>query len=98
MRLPSHEFGVEYFEYDLRATDMPEESDSSADEMKEYSDKSTVKAVQQALNDAGYNCGTPDGVAGKTTAKAITAYQADNGLKQTGTITGQLLSHMGIAH
>ena len=30
-----------------------------------YDDKDTVLKVQQALNDAGFDCGAPDGVAGK---------------------------------
>ena len=46
-----------------------------------YTDKDTVKKVQQALNDAGYNCGTPDGVAGKKTAVAITQYRTERGWK-----------------
>ena len=61
-----------------------------------YTDKDTVKKVQQALNDAGYNCGTPDGVAGKKTAAAITQYQTDKGLEATGTIDDALLEAMGI--
>ena len=36
----------------------------------EYTDKDTVKKVQQALNDAGFDCGTPDGAAGKKTKNA----------------------------
>jgi len=62
-----------------------------------YTDKDTVKKVQQALNDAGYNCGTPDGVAGKKTAAAITQYQTDKGLEATGTIDDALLEAMGLA-
>ncbi len=55
-------------------------------------DKETVKKVQAALNDAGYNCGTPDGIAGKMTEAAISAYQLDNGLEATGEITYELLA------
>jgi len=40
-----------------------------------YTDRDTVRQVQQALNEAGYDCGTPDGIAGKRTAAAITRYQ-----------------------
>lgn len=61
-----------------------------------FSDKDTVQKVQQALNDAGYNCGTPDGVAGKKTAAAIEQYQESKGLQKTGTITVELLVAMGI--
>ena len=62
-----------------------------------YTDKDTVKQVQQALNDAGYNCGTPDGIAGKKTAAAITQYQTEKGLEATGTIDDALLEAMGLA-
>ena len=61
-----------------------------------YTDKATVKAVQQALNDAGYNCGKPDGAAGKKTKAAITQYQTDKGLEVTGTVTDELLRSLGI--
>ncbi|MBR3238453.1 MAG: peptidoglycan-binding protein [Oscillospiraceae bacterium] len=61
-----------------------------------YTDKDTVKQVQQALNDAGYNCGTPDGIAGKKTAAAITQYQTEKGLEATGTIDDALLEAMGL--
>lgn len=65
--------------------------------LSEYRDKATVKAVQAALNGAGYPCGTPDGIAGKKTAAALSAYQGDNGLTVTGTITHETLVHMGLA-
>ena len=60
-------------------------------------DRNTVKAVQQALNDAGYDCGAPDGLAGKRTAAAITAYQADHGLAATGVVDDALLAALGLA-
>ncbi|MBQ3269992.1 MAG: peptidoglycan-binding protein [Clostridia bacterium] len=60
-------------------------------------DRETVKAVQQALNDAGYNCGTPDGVAGRKTAAAVSQYQEDNGLEVTGEIDDALLAALGLA-
>ncbi len=62
-----------------------------------YTDKDTVKKVQQALNDEGYNCGTPDGVTGKKTAAAITQYQTDKGLEATGAIDDTLLEALGLA-
>ena len=33
--------------------------------LMEYTDKETIQSVQTALNEAGYDCGTPDGIAGK---------------------------------
>lgn len=58
--------------------------------------KETVKAVQQALNDAGFDCGKPDGSAGKKTAAAISAYQQANGLEETGEISFALLNALGL--
>lgn len=62
-----------------------------------YTDKDTVKKVQQALNDASYDCGTPDGIAGKKTAAAITQYQSAKGIEVTGQIDDALLEALGIA-
>ena len=63
----------------------------------EYTDRETVKMVQQALNDAGYDCGTPDGIAGKNTKNAIIAYQQANGLEETGVVDDALLESLGIS-
>ena len=54
--------------------------------------RETVQEVQQALNDAGFDCGTPDGAAGDKTKKAISEYQQANGLEVTGEITEELLA------
>lgn len=62
------------------------------------SDKDLVQQVQQKLNEAGFDCGTPDGIAGKKTKSAITAYQKDKGLEVTGTINDALLESLGIKH
>lgn len=64
--------------------------------LKEYTDKETIKAAQTALNAAGYDCGTPDGIAGKGTVGAITQYQTDKGLNITGTVTHELLISLGV--
>lgn len=60
-------------------------------------DSETVRQVQQALNDAGFDCGTPDGQAGPMTAGAISAYEEANGLTVDGQITEDLLNSLGIA-
>ena len=62
----------------------------------EYRDKATVKKVQQALNDLGYDCGTPDGSSGKKTRKAIECFQEAEGLKVTGAIDDQLWAALGL--
>lgn len=64
--------------------------------VKSYSDTDTVMKVQQALNSAGYDCGTPDGIAGNGTKTQIEKYQTDNNLNVTGTITDELLGTLKI--
>ena len=62
-----------------------------------YTDAETVKKVQEALNAAGYDCGTPDGLAGSKTYAALNAYQSDNGLVVSNDITDSLLTALGLA-
>ncbi|MBQ8306489.1 MAG: hypothetical protein IJX90_09785 [Blautia sp.] len=65
---------------------------------KGYSDKETVQKVQEALNENGYDCGTPDGVAGSKTNTAIAQYKTDKELsEETSEITDELLLSLGIA-
>ena len=61
-----------------------------------YTDKDIVKQIQQALNDAGYDCGAPDGMVGQKTVAAITAYQTDKGLEVTAVIDDALLNALGV--
>lgn len=70
--------------------------ETAATDLVEYTDKTTARIVQQALNDAGYNCGTPDGIAGAKTAEAISAYQTAKGITVNGKITDELLRSLGI--
>lgn len=58
--------------------------------------RETVSAVQQALNERGYQAGPPDGVLGPNTRAAIEAYQADAGLPVTGTPSAELVERLGI--
>ena len=46
----------------------------------DYSSPEVVKQVQQALNEAGFDCGSPDGVAGNMTGSAVARYREANGL------------------
>ena len=61
-----------------------------------YTDTEIVRKVQEALNTAGFDCGTPDGISGGKTESAIREYQKANGLPETGMITDKLLDAMGI--
>lgn len=58
--------------------------------------KSTIKKVQQALNDLGYDCGKADGVCGKKTKAALKKYQKDNGLTVDGKIGKQVKKSLDI--
>ena len=49
-----------------------------------FSSPHVIAAVQQALNDAGYDCGTADGVAGTRTNSAIESYRHDKDLSGQG--------------
>lgn len=58
----------------------------------DYSAPPIVKMVQTGLNDAGYNCGTPDGDAGLNTVTAIKNFQQDHGLDPSGIIDSALIN------
>lgn len=51
----------------------------------------TVRAVQQKLNELGYNAGPADGLMGRGTRAAIIAFQQDRGLAATGAADQALL-------
>ncbi|MBU5482308.1 peptidoglycan-binding protein [Blautia sp. MSJ-19] len=76
----------------------PEETAPEAEQkpVVEYKDATTIRIVQQALNDAGYNCGNPDGVAGGKTTEAVTKYQTDKGLTVNGLVTDELLQSLDV--
>lgn len=61
-----------------------------------YADRETVTAVQEALNEAGFDCGAADGIAGSRTRGAISDYQSANGLDVTGEIADELLIALGL--
>ena len=63
----------------------------------QYTDSATVQIVQQALNDAGFDCGNPDGKAGAKTEAALREYQKSKGINVNGVITDELLEAMGVA-
>ncbi len=57
-------------------------------------DAVTVMAVQQILADLGYDPGPADGAMGDTTASAISAFQHDRNVPETGQITPELLDEL----
>lgn len=62
-----------------------------------YTDVTITKVVQEALNAAGFNCGTPDGIAGAKTTEAINAFEKEKGINVNGVITDELLDALGVA-
>lgn len=56
----------------------------------------TIKKVQEALNAAGFECGTADGKIGKNTRSAIKAYRKEFGLEEGDFIGDDLLESMGL--
>ena len=87
----------------LKAGTQETETEAETEEVKTetvgtiYTDKTVVKVVQEALNVAGYNCGTPDGIAGAKTGEAISAYEKEKKLNVNGVITDELLDSLKIA-
>lgn len=61
-----------------------------------FTDAETVKLVQAALNEAGFECGKVDGQAGKKTFAAMEAYQTEHDLEVTTDITDDLLDSLEI--
>src|SRR5262249_14473265 len=60
-------------------------------------DSSTIRAVQQALNDRGYNAGPVDGQWGAATQDAVRRFQQVAGLPATGELTPSTLSALGVS-
>lgn len=77
-------------------TPAPEPTEAPQIPVTEYKDATTIRITQQALNEAGYNCGNPDGVAGSKTSQAITSYQTAKGITVNGLVTDELLQSLGI--
>jgi peptidoglycan hydrolase-like protein with peptidoglycan-binding domain len=59
-------------------------------------DANVVKSAQKALNDRGYDSGTPDGVIGPRTKAAVNKFQADEGIAQSGTFDATTLSKLNV--
>lgn len=53
-----------------------------------------IAAIQQGLNDRGYDAGPADGVIGPSTRTAIRTYQSDAGMDPTGRVSAELLTRL----
>lgn len=56
----------------------------------------TVRQVQQALNQRGFQAGPPDGVMGPATQSALRNFQSSANLQPTGRLNQQTLSALGV--
>jgi peptidoglycan hydrolase-like protein with peptidoglycan-binding domain len=56
----------------------------------------TVRQVQQALNQRGYQVGQPDGLMGPATQTALRNFQASENLEPTGRLNRQTLGALGV--
>lgn len=59
------------------------------DPMHEYTSREIIRLAQEAMNSLGYECGTPDGIIGNKTAAALSAFQREYALAETGSVTHQ---------
>ena len=81
-------------------TATPESADTLAMNAlgKEGTSRAAVKAAQQKLADAGFYHGQIDGLMGPQTKEALSAYQQQNGLKQTARLDKPTRDRMAEAH
>ena len=63
----------------------------------DYSNTDTIKMVQEKLNAAGFDCGTPDGVAGSGTKAAIQSFREANGLEKSEDIDAELFNALTLS-
>ena len=59
-------------------------------------ESTTVRSVQQALNDRGFQAGAVDGQWGPSTEDALRRFQAAAGLPVTGSADSQTLNALGV--
>lgn len=59
--------------------------------------RETIKSLQASLNDRGFNAGTPDGILGPATRRAIRQFQAANNLTADGYPDRTLFDNLGLA-
>src|SRR5689334_18408340 len=60
-------------------------------------DQEAILQMQQALNDAGYHLGEPDGKPGPTTTAALKKFQTDRHLPVTGKLDSITMAALGIS-
>ncbi len=68
----------------LHFTNTPTSNKFIPYQSKKEQQKESILYAQKMLNEMGYNVGSPDGILGKNTKKAIVSFQKNNDLKLTG--------------
>ena len=75
----------------------PNYEDQGVDQSSYYQNTdSTVAAIQERLARQGYYRGQIDGVLGPATHRALMSYQRRNGLRATGSLTGETLQSLNL--
>ncbi|WP_200873806.1 peptidoglycan-binding domain-containing protein [Bordetella bronchiseptica] len=69
-------------------------SSLSTPEAARPASNATVQAIQRKLNELGYEAGAADGLMGRRTRSAISAFQRDSGLVADGNATAALLQFL----
>lgn len=92
-----HTDGVCPYSSGSTATSSASQTASSDTGASDTGTSDTIKQVQQALNDLGYDAGEADGVMGQKTKAAVEQFQKDNGLVVDGIIGKQVKDKLGIS-
>jgi localization factor PodJL len=71
--------------------DIPEAWTESSETTSSIDMRQAVAEMQRVLNARGYDAGPADGIIGRQTRSAITAFQRDNGLEADGEITQEVV-------
>ena len=72
----------------------PKSADAAARQVREETERADISEVQKLLGGLGYRIGDADGVAGARTQAAIRAFQFDQGMQTSGTISRELLARL----
>ena len=64
------------------------------DVIQVIADKETTRTIQEYLNENGYDCGMPDGIAGNATKAALKRFQEDHDLYPSGYIDDCLMKYL----
>lgn len=92
-------FALSAFAQDAGQQNGMQQQDQMMDQQGEPSAMSpeTIKQVQQALNNKGYDAGAADGNWGTKTENAVKDFQESQGMQGTGQLDQQTLAALGIS-